>query len=354
MKYVPFLKMKQNEIIGFRHLSNGRRKHVIPLFDVPRKNDIDEDEFKSQVRKGLRYITLAHQRFHFPFYLDVFDIPDTIFPDGKHIYEYTLEQFKDFNVFPVVGLDRHEDHISAAQNFINTNHNHKYFAIRLTDEDIVSYMLTKNNIDEMLSEIIDDCDSCDLIVDLRLIFYDEIDDKFEKIDKVLQGLLKSYFFRNIIISSSTIPPQISELVDVASSESYQRNEWILWQKLIKSGKEYCQKLIYGDYTVVTPEFTETEMDPRLISARQTPRIYYTLPDTFFVTRGKALRTSGYDQYYDLAKEVESLSYYRGRGYCHGDQYIHDVSNRVQNSCGSAGSWIANTINCHLSVMIDSL
>lgn len=354
MKYVPFLKLKQNEVIAFRRLDILRRGSIVPLFDLPRKKDITGEEFKEQVKKGLNYITRASERFIFSFYLDVFDIPDTIYPDGKHIYQFVLDEFTGTLVIPVVGLDRHDDHILAARNFMNLNQNPKHFAIRLSKEDIVSYKLTHMNIDLKLSGIIDDSDVYDLIIDLRLIEYENIDNYAQKIVALLDGLIPYYNFNKIIIASSTIPANIAQLVKVKKSKLYYRNEWLLWEKILTVKKKYSQYLTYGDYTVVTPEFTETDIDPKLISSRQTPRILYTSPDSFFIIRGAALKTSGYDQYYDLAKKVVNLSFYRGNLYSRGDRYIHEVSNHVSKSCGNAGSWIASTINCHLSLMADIL
>ena len=95
---------------------------------------------------------------------------------------------------------------------------------------------------------------------------------------------------------------------------------------------------YGDYGVVTPDFSELE-NPQLIVGRMGPNARYTLDNRWFVTRGRRFQTDGYDQYYTLAEQVASLAEFSGRTFSFGDEYI-DVRANGNGTTGNPTTWIA--------------
>ncbi len=350
MNYIPFLKLKQNEVLAIRRLKKENKAKIIPFFDIPRGPQDGVDEFKNKISKGLEYIRRAYKDFEFPFYLDVYDIADNIDLDGKHVYEYLLEKFRSFNIIPVVGLDRDAKHIEAAIKFIKSRSN-KHLAIRLLDEDIESYDLTESDIRNSLGSILNSSININIIIDLRVIKKD-INTLSRMIIDFINEYVKKNRFHKIIVASSSTPANITELIKTQSSKTYARSEWKLWKSISSIKEQLGDDLIYADYAVVSPDYSDTKLPLTLLQSVMTPKAIYTKNDKAFVTRGGRMKSEGYDQYYQMADDIVSLSFFRGRSFCYGDDYIYKISSKECATCGSAQSWIAATINCHISYMLE--
>jgi hypothetical protein len=50
MKYVPFLKLKKNELLALRRMDSAYQGQITPLFDIPREKGMDEVAFVSRER----------------------------------------------------------------------------------------------------------------------------------------------------------------------------------------------------------------------------------------------------------------------------------------------------------------
>ena len=44
--YTPFLKLKSNEIMAFKELEASLKVACVPFFDIPKDDQLSEDEFK--------------------------------------------------------------------------------------------------------------------------------------------------------------------------------------------------------------------------------------------------------------------------------------------------------------------
>lgn len=160
--------------------------------------------------------------------------------------------------------------------------------------------------------------------------------------------------KSIIVASSSIPPVISTLIEPNNSKWFDRLEWYLWSELSKVSK---YELTYSDYTVVSPLYSEADIPVELMRTVQTPRIIYVTDKMGYVVRGKALKTNGDAQYFEMADLILKSGIYRDRGFSSGDNYIYQVANKelkkierkilVGYRCGSASKWIETTVNCHI-------
>lgn len=296
-----------------------------------------------------------YAKYKFPFYIDVYDIPSEIEINGNHVYDFVLEQFSGFNIVPVIGLDRDPNHLTALKKHFP---NPDYVAIRLVDDDLLNFSLTKIELQKIFSQFNADT-YFDVILDNRLIHNKDPAVLALNCSKFLNRIDELIEVFDVIVTSSSIPKSLTELVAPQTNTWFSRLEWSLWANMSYS----CKKnVIYGDYTVVSPEYSDANIPPEYMRSRQTPRIIYTELDKGFVTRGGGLKTHGDKQYHDMAAEVVSSGIFR-TSYSLGEVYIEDVSKKVltktkkgitETICGNASKWIETTVVCHVSFFAKNL
>ena len=56
--YTPFLKLKSNEIMAFKELEASLKVACVPFFDIPKDDQLSEDEFKNKLIKQTLHANL--------------------------------------------------------------------------------------------------------------------------------------------------------------------------------------------------------------------------------------------------------------------------------------------------------
>lgn len=344
VSYVAFLKLKQNEVKAVSVLYDNGEENCRPFFDIPRLDSETDESLRKKIATCYKTIKVAQEKKEFPFFLDSYDISEDIQIDGVEPYEYILDQFGAFNLYPVVGLDRSIGHNNAV---VDRLERYDCVGVRLQNDDLATPRITVEELKE-LTEPLKQVEVY-LIIDCRVIDKDYSTDKLEAfIEKVKKSDLG---FEAIIVTASSIPKSIGELLKVNESKTFKRYEWKVWEKVKGLG------VIYGDYSVVSPDYSDADIAPNLMYDVQTPKILYTDHDTFFGARGAGLRSKGNEQYYKLAEEVTKLPFFRTAQYSPAEGYIENVVARKNlqyrrhqgkvPTCGSASKWIEITTMAHL-------
>lgn len=227
--------------------------------------------------------------------------------------------------------------------------------IAYVEDDLLSVRLTLDAILE-LYDILEEQIEFDLVIDWRLIGSDELSSIEDKTKKLVTKFRKLKFIDKIIVTSSSIPAFIGALVDTNSTAYFERLEYAL-QYLVTT--EFKGDVVYGDYTVVTPDYSDANLPLEYMRSRQTPRAIYSGKEKSFVARGGGLKRYGDNQFFDLAKSVVRCGLFRPKN-SHGDIYIEDVSSHsltkkvagvLVAKCGNASKWIEVTVNSHISFIV---
>lgn len=348
MRYIPFLKLKNNEISALKDLPANIRANLTPLLDIPRIKDMRAADFVSRIDIALKCLN-SHWDKKKSFYIDVFDISPKLKPDGKNIYQYYLEKLCDFKLIPVIGLDRDQEHIRSVATYLRTSGHKKKIGIRLLPSDFISFDAVKDEIDDLLGEIIDLSDSVDLLLDARTLTKETVKGIASSAAEFANRFSAEYDSRRIVITGSSIPSSISEVVGTNEAKTFERLEKQLWSTFSSKCSLDKSLINFGDYGTVSPEYSDIDLSPEMFPNVATPKIIYTSDKTYFVVRGGAFKTHplGYRQYYTLAKIVASQSFFRGPVFSSGDKYIHERS-CGNGTSGSPGSWVKVVVNSHLS------
>jgi hypothetical protein len=351
IKYVPFLKLKGNEIRALGSLSADVSSQVIPFFDSPKKRIPDdktvEDVFKKDTLAAAKSAK-KHLSSYDEFYVDNFDIDDLII-DEEHSYTFFLKCFDEHPVIPVVGIDRTPEYIQAIIDLKNSGQlSSDILAFRITAEDFVDYSIVSLEIEDQLENLFSLFDEIDLIFDCRVCSNLNASDISTQTEAFASAFRTDYqSLRKTILTGSTIPASVKEILSTDSDAMVTRNEIAIY--LVTSGNG--SNFVFGDYTVISPEFSDVQLMPEMMQNVMAPKFIYSTHDRHYFIRGKSLKPHGYGQYFDLADTLCSHFFFRGEAYSEGDQYLYEKSQGLGNNC-TPSALVKPLIISHITYMIN--
>lgn len=292
--YVPFLKAKQNEIHALAELAPELLPTICPFFDYPKKQNGEsestiEKSIKNLVKKFGKYLKSLNG-----FYFDIYDLDDEIQVNGKHIYAFLLEQFSNFPVIPVVSIDRsasHQESVLSCKKNGSTASN--VLALRVTPEDFQNFQIVRGDIEDILKVPLSLFESIDLIFDCRICINANVNKIAAEIASFSKGFTQAFPVRNIIISGSSIPASVAEVLSVNSDDCVQRVEMDIYKATRKTLSKYV--VIFGDHTTISPDYSDADIPPEQMQNRITAKLIYSFDFQHYFIRGGSLKTKVSDQ-----------------------------------------------------------
>lgn len=348
IEYIPFLKLKTSEMQAIKSLDSDLKSKLAPFIDFPREEARSGPQLEKymvgqigKIRRGLKGVPF--------FYLDDFDLEDEHSFGGINSYGHLLKQTWDLPVIPVIALDRSEERNKAVfelkrKKAIKSN----IVAIRLQADDFIDYDLIKAEIEDILGEIISEFDKIDLVFDCRVCSSLLTLGLGKKIAIIADNFNSDFPTRYTIVSGSSIPKSVSDLAGTDSTEHIIRTELDVFDEADRLVEN--SNLILGDYTIVSPDYTDIDFPPEIFQKITTPKIFYSYEKMHYVIRGRSLELGGYEQYFDLAHELANQSFFRGSNYSFGDNYLLEKSRRIPPNSTPAAI-LKPTINAHISYML---
>lgn len=349
-KYTPFLKLKTNEVGAVANLSDEVGESVVPFFDLPMKKGMTAASFCTMVEKSARKIE-KHLGKVRPFYLDNFDIPDTISIDGAVNYLFIMQEFGDTNFIPVIGLNRSPAHNQAifdakAAGLIESSR----VAIRLVADEFEDFELVEDELSELLEAASDSFDACVLILDCRLCLNAKPQVLAGQIYPFLSQVKAAFQFNEVIVTGSSVPASISEVVKVDQESELPRVELQIFDALLQRGG--MGHVGFGDYTIVSPLYSEVTLPPEMMLNVTVPKVLYPHGAVYYIARGEgALKAHarGNLQYNDMLADIVQKPFYRGDYYSYGDGFIAEKALGIGKMV-TPGSILKPTINAHITYM----
>jgi hypothetical protein len=350
IRYVPFLKLKQNEIMSIKELENGLIEKITPFFDYAKRKNITEKDFiitAAKLAKALK----RHAQNLSEVYLDNYDIESNFQVSGEHNYLHLLSTFNEFSVIPVVSIDRSTEHnqaVSYAKDnaIVTTN----ILAIRLTPEDFQDFDLVEEDIEEELDDIIEKFEAVDLIIDCRVCKNNNPVEYSKTISSFIPKFCDKYHTRRIILTGSSIPASIKEITGVESTTDTPRVELDIYNRVVNLLNEKLP-ITLGDYCTVSPNYSDIDIPPGAMQNITAPKIIYTYDGHHHIIRGGALRTHklGHGQYKFLLQQLLAQPFFRGEGFSSGDTYLAEKS-RGEGKNATPTTMVKPLCNSHISYM----
>ena len=287
----------------------------------------------------------------FPFfYIDNFDIDDRILIGGDDNYSYVLDTFSSANIIPVVGIDRSARRNKAVLDAkINGKILTNIVTLRISYEDIVSYALVKSEIVSLVGQLASQFEVFHLVIDNRVCHNIDSEERSGLILAFLHEISVDIEFDKIIVTGSSVTASIRDLLPTNSYVTISRVEVEIFNKVSK----VLPDVIIGDYTVVSPNYSDVKVQSELMRKVTSPKISYCYDHNLHIKRGAALdgHPRGDMQYNDLSAELIKESFFRSAKYSFGDKYIADKAIDVLKGA-TPSSILKPLINAHITYMLN--
>jgi len=347
ISYIPFLKAKQGELTAMSALASTVKTRICPFFDFPRKKKYDAALFADttdRIARGLNRHWGAEREFYF----DDLDVKEKLVVKGKPQYAHVLDALKRLNVIPVVALDRSTHNAAVADLKRDGNLSSSVVAFRAQPQDFEDFDDRREDIEADLDEVFEEFEKIDLILDCQLCTGLDVVTTARQIAEFAQKFAAAYpKVRRVIVAGSSIPASSRDVLGTNSDCSVRRQELVI----INQARSLCNKdLLTGDYAIVSPFYSDADLDPRIMQKVMTARLAYTYKGSHYFIRGSSVGIDGYEQYFDLAETLCNQSFFRGRSYSLGDEYFHDKSQRSGSNC-TPGAVIKPSVVAHITYMV---
>lgn len=351
MRYVPFLKFKGNEVGALKELPPFIKSKIIPFFDIPRDDELTSVTLNKKVCTAYRKYELHMQDLP-AFYLDNYDIDDSIKISGHNNYKFIIDVFSKSSFIPVIGLDRSAERIRCVFESRDAGEiSSDVIAIRLTEADFISWRFIQDDIETLMNDCVRYFSNVHLIIDNRVCSSVSASSRAEKITLLINELVSRYHFEYIICTGSIIPASISDLIGTGKVGFFQRNELNIYNLL----KNAHPAIVFGDYTVVSPLYSDVNIPKEVLQKIMAPKILYSFDDQLHISRGHALESHprGAKQYNDMAIDLVSKAFFRKAPYSWGDNFIVDKS-LMRGKNVTPNSIIKPLVNAHITFVFNTI
>jgi len=348
-KYVPFLKLKMNEIGALKELHVSIKNKLVPFFDLVKNVNDDPEKLSATVVKAAKSV-IKHLRDYGAIYLDNYDIDDSLLINGKDNYYFVIEEFKEVNFIPVVGVDRTDAHNRAVfEGRKNGLIKSSVVAIRLQHDDFSTFELTEDELESLFNEGEELFESWDLILDNRVCLNVNVAQRAKQLSDFIRKIDGRFPLRKVIVTGSSIPSSISEILKVENDITHKRTELAIFDIVEQSAP--VENLVLGDYTVVSPMYSDLDIRKEAMRNVTTPKITYSYENLHFIMRGGSLKrhVRGALQYNDIAEVLTTKVFFRPPTYSFGDQFLSDKSKSLGAQV-TPSSILKPTINAHITYM----
>lgn len=347
--YVPFLKLKDSEVGALKVLDLAILKRITPFFDIPKEKKEAPAKLEAKILRAAKS-TSTHLDSLSEFYLDNLDVSSDILINGRDSYYHVIEAFKDTRFIPVIGIDRRREHNQAV--FIGKRNSlikSSGVALRIQPEDFEDYDLVSADIEALFDEGKNLFTEWDLVLDNRLCAGIDTDERADQLIKFIKEALNFYHLRKVIVTGSSIPASIAEVLKTDSTVEHRRTELQIYSKIAAEIKH--PSLHLGDYTIVSPYYSEVNIPGESMRNVMAPRIIYTYAGVHHITRGIPLakHEAGNRQYDEMAAILVARPFFRHATYSFGEVYLIEKSLSIGKQV-TPSSILKPTISTHITYM----
>ncbi len=347
ISYIPFLKAKSGELTAMGELAPKVKQAICPFFDFPRKKEsYDSETYAALVQKIAKSLK-KHWGSHGEFYFDDLDINhQNLTVKNEHQYAYALKALQELRVIPVVALNLTKHNAAVAQLKRDNEIASSTVAFRAEEGDFEDFDANEDQIDYDLANAFNQFETIDLILDCRLCTGMDVSETGQKIAAFAKKFCAVYSVRRVIVTGSSLPPKIGDVLSVDSTEVVTRRELAIISKVRDLSDV---ELVAGDYATVSPFYSDAALDPKMMQNVMTPRLIYPFRESFYITRGVSMKSGGYEQYVGLTLELCGQDFFRA-GYSTGEDYFYEKSQRIGKNAMN-GTVVKPSVVAHITYMV---
>lgn len=349
--YVPALRWRQGEYQALFRLTPAVKDRVMPLITIP---PVEFDFELWQPKKSVQeHVHPFVARFHAKWgkrpawiALDT-TIAEGRMDSGSHPFDYVLDglRTKGAIAIPALPLEVDSGTMNAAARATAADNQGAAVLLRL--EDLMSGNPRKA-IASFAGGLSIGLDELDVIVDLRARNFEPYKVFAKALTAALRRLGNLHEVRNLVLLGTAIPDSFAQLAK--GSDEIPRHDWLFFKELVSAMPAEMRRPIYGDHTIVHPEFTAIDM--RKVKAAG--KIVYTTPETWATRKGGAFRDDPAQMHTHCAEVIKDPAFsFRGPGFSYGDKYIADCAAMAE-SPSNLSRWKDVAINHHITTVANDL
>lgn len=349
--YVPVLNWRQGEYQALFRLNAWVKDRTIPLVYIP---DVEFDFATWRDKKTVdEHVRPFVKRFNIkwgarPAWVALHDkIAVGRMDNGSHVFDYIFDGLRSCHahVAPVVSIASDSDTVAAAARAIGQDGHGAGIRIRL--ENLMARDPGKE-VFKLANKLSLPLEEADLIIDLRSPNFEPYQAFAKSLVIAIKRLGDLWNFRNLVIISTAIPKSSGEIAK--GIDKIPRHDWLFYKALLATLPKGMRRPVFGDYTVVHPEFIP--MDMRKIKAAG--KILYSTEEAWATCKGGAFRDNR-EQMHDHCKTIVNKREFQFRGpdFSFGDEYIALCAVR-QTGPSNLSMWKCITINHHITTAVDNL
>lgn len=347
--YVPSLRWRQGEYQALARLTTDAKDRIVPYVTVPEVEfDFELWQPKKTVQEHVhpfaaRFKTKWGQR---PAWVAVHpSISGEPMGDGRDIFAYVFEALRAFqaNAIPAVPLDASRPMAASVAAIVGTDGLGVAIAVRL--EDLMKPD-ARTRIQVLVSSFGLSLAEVDLVIDLGAPNFEPYDAFAGALIAAVQRLGDLHTFRNFVVIGTAIPETFKDVSKGA--DQLPRHDWLFYQALLGKMPARMRQPIYGDYTIVHPEFVPVDMR----KIKSAGKLVYTTATEWEVRKGGAFRDNP-GQMHDHCASIVASGKFSGAGFSIGDDYIAKCAARTAEPSNQPW-WKFVTINHHIMHVLDDL
>lgn len=349
--YVPALRWRQGEYQALLRLAPAVKERVVPLITIPPVEfDFEIQRPKKSVHEHVHPFVVRYQKkwSKYPAWIALDpEIAKGRMSGGLHVFDYIFDGLRagGARAIPALALAADSAEMNAAARAASLDGRGAAVLLRLED------LMTGNPrkaIVNLATALGVGLDELDVIIDLRAPNFEPYSAFANALIASLKRLGRLHDFRNLVLIGTAMPSTFSQIAK--GTDDFPRHDWLFFKTLLGALPSGMRRFIYGDHTIVHPDFVVQDM--RMV--KPSGKIIYTASDVYATRKGGAFRGNEVQMYGHCdAITKESRFTFRGGGFSLGDKYIKDCADKKV-STGNQTTWKWVAINHHITTVVDDL
>ena len=349
--YVPALRWRQAEYQALMRLERSVKDRIVPLISIP---DVEYDFEQRQPKKSIHeHVYPFVKRYHDkwgrrPSWITFDDaIANGRMDDGTHIANYVFNGLRAYSAraIPAVPLTADPSTVAAVRSVVTEDGTGTAIVVRI--EDLMVRDLQANVI-SLARDLQAARGEIDLIIDLKAPNFEPYDAFSNALISAIRRMGNLHSIRNFVLVSTAIPKTFSQIS--RGTDQIPRHDWLFYRTLLRKLPTDVRRPIYGDYTVVHPDFEAKDMR----QIKPAGKIIYTNGSVWTTRKGGSFRDDRTQMHSHCESVTQDAEFgFRGYHFSNGDAYISDCAAR-RTGPSNLGRWKEVAINHHITLVIEDL
>jgi len=267
--------------------------------------------------------------------------------DGEHVFDYIFDELRSHqaHAIPAIPLIADTDTLAAAG--CAAAQDRRGIAVIIRLEDLMTGN-PKGKVVKLLKTVSAKLEEADLVIDLRAPNFEPYAAFANALTVAMRKMGDLGHFRNLVLLSTAIPDSFAHVAK--GTDKIPRHDWLFYKTLVSMLPNGMRRPIYGDYTIVHPDFTAKDM--RMI--RATGKVIYTTTDTWATRKGGAFRGNETQMHTHCEQIVSDSQFqFKGAAFSYGDQYIAKCAVKREKP-SNLSRWKEVAINHHITMIVNDL